>query len=80
MKLIIYFHLVARSRMVELYLCSSTHLHGVLLNELSTETTLPLTILAYTNLLKLLLNARFQFSGNVVSCDEIKFESKISDT
>jgi hypothetical protein len=36
-------HLVLRSRMVELYLHSPIRIHGVVLNSLSTETTLPFT-------------------------------------
>jgi hypothetical protein len=42
-KLTTHFHLVPRSRMVELYLHFPTTLHGVVLNRLSSETILPFT-------------------------------------
>jgi hypothetical protein len=42
MKLTAHLHLVPRSRMVKLYFHSSTNHHGLVLNYLSTGTTLPL--------------------------------------
>jgi hypothetical protein len=40
-KLTTHFHLVPRSRMMELYLRSPIFLHGIVLNSLSTGTTSP---------------------------------------
>jgi hypothetical protein len=42
-KLTVHLHLLPKSREVELYLHASTCLHGIVLNKLSTGTTLPFT-------------------------------------
>jgi hypothetical protein len=59
MKLTTQVHLVPRSRIVELYLHSLIRLHGVVLNKLSTRTTLPFVLQMKTSI-KLSINLRRQ--------------------
>jgi hypothetical protein len=66
-KVTTHFHLVPRSKMVELYLHSPIHLHGVVLNQLSTGTTLalplPFIVLTDESYLKSLINESITYNS-----------------